>query len=98
MVRGPFARACVLVSTLTKARQYDAATADARARVESTPADVGRLWDVEDGYRRKEMGRERQASLNGLSGPTHIRLPRPAVEQALEHGAYLNVVRTWLNV
>lgn len=97
MELSPFARPYALASTLNKARQYDAAIADARARLESTPANFGLLRNLEDGYRRKGMGREAaNAAERALQADGHSAMAE-AVAQAFEHGGYRSIVRMSLD-
>lgn len=54
----PFARPWALPQTLVRARDYDAAIAEARARLESNPGDVVLFLVLNDAYRYKGMQKE----------------------------------------
>ena len=96
MELNPFARTWGLVLALNNARQYDAAITEARARLESAPADTMLLWLLEIAYRCKGMENEAvqiaEKKLR-IAGDT---AQAEAVWQAFEHGGYRAVIQAQL--
>jgi TolB-like protein/DNA-binding winged helix-turn-helix (wHTH) protein len=96
MELNPFARPYFLAMTFDNARRYDAAIAEARARLESTPRDVDLQWMLEDAYRCKGMQNEAVKTAEKalqISGDNNA---VAGLRQAFERGGYRAGLHRWL--
>jgi TolB-like protein/DNA-binding winged helix-turn-helix (wHTH) protein len=96
MELNPFARPWGLVLELNWARRYDAAVAEARARLESAPADAALLLQLAYAYRSKRMESEAvqmsEAALRA-SGNTAL---AAETDRVFQSRGYRGVLEDWL--
>jgi tetratricopeptide (TPR) repeat protein len=97
MELNPSVRPWALAFALNTARQYDAAITEAQARLESTPADIYSLWNLEYAYRCKGMQNEAVQTAEKafrISGDNDAAI---AAAQAFQRGGYRAVLQCWLS-
>jgi TolB-like protein/DNA-binding winged helix-turn-helix (wHTH) protein/Tfp pilus assembly protein PilF len=88
----PFARTWALAYSYQLARQYDAALADARQHLESTPNDAGLHWILYETYRCKGMDKEASEELEAMLSLVGEKAAAESVLQAYRRGGYRAVV------
>jgi TolB-like protein/DNA-binding winged helix-turn-helix (wHTH) protein len=96
MELNPFARPEFLAWTLDDARQYDAAIIEARARLESIPADVDLLWMIQYAYGCKGMRNEAVQTAEKALQISGDNDSAAGVRQAFERGGYRAGLQRWL--
>jgi TolB-like protein/DNA-binding winged helix-turn-helix (wHTH) protein len=98
MELSPFARPWGLVLEFNWARQFDRAISEARARLESAPADGGLLWELAYAYRCKGVEAEAaKATENAFQAWGNPAVAAEAAE-AFRQGGYRGVVQKRLDL
>jgi len=88
----PFARTWALAYSYELARQYDAALAEARRHLESTPNDALLRWILYDTYRCKGMDKEATDELETMLSLMGKKEQAESVREAYRRGGYKAVV------
>jgi len=88
----PFARTWALAYSYELARQYDAALAEARRHLESTPNDALLRWILYDTYRCKGMDKEATDELETMLSLLGKKEQAESVREAYRRGGYTAVV------
>jgi TolB-like protein/DNA-binding winged helix-turn-helix (wHTH) protein/predicted Zn-dependent protease len=88
----PFARTWALAYSYQLARQYDAALAEARQHLESTPNDAGMHWILYEIYRCKGMDEEAAGELEAMLSLLGDKAAAERVGQAYRRAGYRAVV------
>jgi len=97
MELSPFARPWGLVLALNYARQFDAAIAEARQRLESEPSDPGLLFGLGYAYGRKGMNDKAQENMEKAFRAIGRNDLAVATSRAFKHGGYRAAVQCWLD-
>ena len=98
MELSPFARPWGLVLELNLARQFDRAISEARARLESTPADGGLLWGLAYAYRCKGMETQASETLEEAFRAGGKPVLADGTAEAFRKGGYRAVVQKQLDL
>ncbi|HWZ81955.1 MAG TPA: winged helix-turn-helix domain-containing protein [Terriglobales bacterium] len=84
----PFVRPWALGHALIRARRFDAALSELRARAEAQPNDCGIQWTLSDVYFHKGMAAEYLHAMERCASKEHI----PQMEQAFQRGGVTGVL------